>query len=102
MEELLGDIETKEEVRYDEIYNQSLLNGSAAYAEEIMESALIQHFSLPQDSLSVSLELVMENEVYQIDRVVVSLSEQAIFADPRDIIFFVNDRWNCTCTVVYD
>ena len=98
---ILGDKAEREEENYDEIYNNTLMNGSASYAQEIMENALLQHFNLPQDSLSVSVELVMENEAYQIERVVVSLGEQAIFADPRDIISFVNDRWNCTCTVVY-
>ncbi len=101
-EEILGDIGEKEEERYDEIYNNTLMDGSAKYAEEVMKSELTQQFSLPKDSLSVSVELVMENELYQIERVMVVLGEQAVFVDPRQVISFVNERWNCTCTVVYD
>ena len=47
-------------------------------------------------------ELAAENGRYEIRSITVTLRNLAIFADPHAIVDFVDERWNCPCTVIYE
>lgn len=99
----LWELETEEEsTNYDEIYNQALLSGGEKNAESIIKNNLLEAFELPSGSVDVRVDMEMKNDTCEILEVQLTIREEAIFADPRELISYVNERFSCPCVVVYD
>ena len=86
---------------YEEIYMNALANGAKENAETAIRSRICETFSLSEDSLDVTLELLCDGGKYSVQGVLVTLNNSAVFADPRDISALVNEICGCGCTVVY-
>lgn len=99
---LWGD-ETKEsETDYDEIYNQTLLQGGEKHAEMIIKNRILENFELSDDSLDVDANFVMENEEILMKDIRLTIRREGILTDPRLLTEYVNEVYSCPCTVVYD
>ncbi len=88
--------------QYEQIYESTLLSGGQSYAESVIEAQLVQRFSLPAEALTVRTTLNTEGETVILAQITVLLRDEAIFADPREITDYVNESFQCPCTVVYD
>lgn len=102
VEEWLDLPEMQETVDYDEIYNHALVSGGEKNAETAIKNRILSRFELPSDSMDIEVNFVTNKDELSLGDVRVTLRDQAIFADPREIISYVNESWNCPCTVIYD
>ena len=98
----LFESEESESVDYDEIYNQSLLNGNRENAENIIQSRIAQAFDLSYDSFEVRAMLSLKNNKYVLEEIALILHPEAIFADPKKLTEFVNESYDCPCVVIYE
>ncbi len=87
---------------YDEIYHQALLNGSADYLESTLKSEMASSFSLASESFDVEAQFVSENDTYKLDEIRITLRDSAIFADPKQMISYVNEQLECDCVIIYN
>ena len=87
---------------YDEIYNQSLQSGAKDQAKEIIISKIYQAFSLSEESASVEVLFLSENEILSLQEIRVSLHGKGVLTDPREIVSFVEETFGCPCTVLYE
>ena len=97
-----AEIEDGEEVDYVEIYNQSLMVGGEKNAEMIIKNGILSHFGISDTSLDVEVDFTMEEETVLLREVRLTVREEAILTDPRDLTDYINARYSCPCTVVYD
>ena len=98
------EIETNEE-NYDEIYDQSLQNATRNQVENIIRSKIYQRFSLSEETATVTVEFVTENEKNEkeeISEITVSLQGAGVLREPRELIAFVREEWNCSCVILYE
>ena len=91
-----------ETVNYDEIYNQSLQNGSKAQAIEIIKAKIYQELSLSEETAEVGASFLSENGILTLEEVQVTLEGKGVLCDPRDIVSLVNSEWGCPCVVLYE
>ena len=96
--------DTKEELEtdYDEIYNQSLIQGGEKNAETIVKNRILETFELSNESLDVQLDFAIEKETLRIEEIRLTIRNDAIFLDPRLLTEYVNEEYSCRCTVIYD
>lgn len=91
-----------EQSNYDEIYQNSLLNGNKTETEKNIKTRMIQELSMEASTFDVSAEIVLKNEKTDLESVTVTLRDSAIFADPRQIIEWINGVYECSCVIVYE
>ncbi len=87
---------------YDEIYNESLQNGTKKQAKELIKSKIYQEFSFSEESADVETVFLSENGILSLGEVRVLLRGQGVLTDPREIVSFVRSEWDCPCVVVYE
>ena len=87
---------------YGEIYGQALTSGGKQNLETLLREQIAQEFSIPEDSLAVSVGLVIEDGEGQVSQVRLTLRDSAVFADPRALTEYINQRLDCPCIVLYD
>ncbi len=91
-----------DEGHYEEIFGNSLLQGSKKQAQESLKSEIIKKYDLPEDSIEVRLEVSEDNGKLSIRRAAVILYGSAVFADPEEICDLINERVGCECDIVYE
>ena len=94
--------QSTEQSNYDEIYQNSLLNGNKTETEKNIKTRMIQELSIEASTFDVSAEIVLKNEKTDLESVTVTLRDSAIFADPRQIIEWINGVYGCSCVIVYE
>ncbi len=87
---------------YDEIYNQSLQSGTKSQAKKLITEKIYQAFSFSEETARVEALFLSENETISLQEIVVTLEGRGVLTDPREIVAFVREEWNCPCTVVYE
>ena len=87
---------------YNEIYNQALQSGTKAQATEVIAGRICQAFSLSEETASVEVVFVSENEILSVSEVRVTLRGEGVLTDPREIVSLVNSEWGCSCEVIYE
>ncbi len=97
---LFSGIESEE--NYEEMYGNSLTEGSLSMAEDALKSEISDNFGISSELFDVSVAFSETNEKKEISEVTVFLHSSAVLTDPRDICAYVNDRAGCNCTVIYD
>ena len=100
-EDWLEEVE-KEEINYEEIYNNALISGEEAQAAETIQNSILQTFSLPSGSLEVSVKSKSKNDTDSPLDVTVILRDEAIFADPKKILAHIEKMGDCRCVIVYE
>lgn len=101
VDRLFSSMET-ETVDYDEIYCASIRDGSERSAEIFIQQRLIEEFHLSSDALEVQVQTVSKNDKLELEQVTLILKDRTMPVDPRALISYVNETWNCACTAVYD
>jgi hypothetical protein len=96
--------ETEETVRsdYDEIYNQSLLQGGEKNAEILIKNRILEKFELSDESVDVRVNFAIENEKVRLEEICLTIRKEAVLVDPRILTEYINEAYACSCTVVYD
>ena len=89
----------QESEAYEQLYEDILLSGSERYAAETVKRNMMEHFELSDSSFDVS---VWRGEDGETALVTVTLRDEAIFADPHNIIAYIKEVYECSCTVIYD
>lgn len=89
-------------INYDEIYNISLCESGRKDAEARIKQAIQSQFHFSSESLEVQVQTELKNDNLELSGITLILKEEAIFTDPRDLIAYVDETWNCSCTVLYD
>ena len=89
-------------IDYEEIYNNALVSGGERQAEEVIHNSIVQTFSLPSDSLEISVKTKSKNESESMADVTVILHDGAIFADPQEILTHIGKMGDFRCVIVYD
>lgn len=92
----------REQIDYDEIYDNSLQSATKSQAEKMIRDQIYQRFSLSEVTASVRVDFMSENDNIALSAVVVTLRETGVFLEPREIVSFVLEQWNCPCTILYD
>ncbi|MBR2293193.1 MAG: stage III sporulation protein AF [Clostridia bacterium] len=82
---------------YEALYEDMLLSGSERYAAERLKGEIARKFNLGEDSFEVTVRGGEEKA-----SVTVTLRDAAIFADPKEIISYIQESYGCDCTVIYD
>ena len=100
-EDWLEEVE-KEEINYEEIYNNALISGEEAQAAETIQNSILQTFSLPSGSLEVSVKSKSKNDTDSPLDVTVILRDEAIFADPKKILAHIEKMGDGRCVIVYE
>ena len=92
----------EEKENYDEIYNNSLIAAGEEQAGIIIKNNILSDFSLEDDSIDVLVTFELKNDEPKIKELRLLLRDSAVFADPRELISYVEERYGCTCVIVYD
>ena len=98
----LENLAPDDEINYEEIYNNALVEGGEKQAAEAIRTSILNSFALPEDSIEVDVEFILENDEEKRSRVQILLRDKAIFADPREIISHVESMGSCQCVIVYE
>ena len=99
---LWEDLTKGEDVDYDEIYHQALIDNEVTYAEELLKNKLSEEFDLEPSSLDVEIDIVSKNGTNQPELIRIVLRDNAIFADPQKLIQYINTTQKCECVIIYD
>lgn len=91
-----------EKENYDEIYYQSLQNTAKSQVQKIIKEKIYQKFSLSEETATVTAEFVTKNENQELSEITVSLHGAGVLLEPRELISFVREEWNCPCVVLYE
>ena len=91
-----------EQQNYDEIYQNTLIQSGEAEAAKVMKNRMIQELSMKNETFDVSVEFVSKNDDIVLGNVTVLLRDSAIFTDPRQVIDWVNEVYQCPCIIVYE
>jgi hypothetical protein len=94
--------EEKEEIDYDEIYQDALLKNEIKYAEQGLKMKLCKEFSLSSEQIEIYLETVSKNGINVPEKVTVLLRGKGILSDPRTLVLWVNETVGCHCVIVYE
>ena len=88
---------------FEKIYNESLLDASGEEIANALESMLCREFGFKNDEIDVYVELCEGEDGYLPECVTVALWQSAntLFADPHDIIEYVNGLLDCRCEIIY-
>lgn len=100
--EWLDELIYYEEENYVEIYNQNLINVGEEQAAELVKHEILSRFSLSPNAIDVFVLFEVENEIAELGSVRLLLRDDGVLIDPRTLISFVEERYGCSCTVVYD
>ena len=95
---LLQNEAENETENYEEIYEKMLSEGGKSYAEEVIKGYIAKDMSLEESTFDIEIS----DDSSGVASVTVYLRDGAIFADPRKISEYVNDKFDCACVVVYD
>ena len=101
----LGELFAEEErvaLNYDEIYDYSLQNATRSQAEKIVRETIYQRFSLSEETASVRVGFVTENNKEELSEVYVSLRASGVLLDPNEVVLFVREEWDCPCVILYE
>jgi len=86
---------------YEAVFEAALRSGSATVAADALTAELAKRFDLPDGSVSAAV-ILEQGEACRVRSVRVTLFPEAIFADPTEIIAYVNDTLGCPCEIVYE
>ena len=98
MDGLLENGAEHESVNYEQIYENMLSEGGKSYAKEVIKGYIAKDLELEESTFDI--EITSDSE--GVESVTVYLRDEAIFADPKKIAEYVNDKFGCACVVVYD
>lgn len=101
----LGEILSEDEnpqMNYDEIYYHSLENATKIQAEQIIRTKIYQKFSLSEETARITANFVTENDKLEISEICVSLRGTGILSEPREVVEFVRNEWDCPCVILYE
>lgn len=101
----LGEILSEDEnpqMNYDEIYYHSLENATKIQAEQIIRTKIYQKFSLSEETARITANFVTENDKLEISEICVSLRGTGILSEPREVVAFVRNEWDCPCVILYE
>ncbi len=101
-EELWHEAVEGETEDYEKIWQEALLRGSEQEVQRELQGRLSAAMDLEEDSFSVSAQIVSKNNIFVLESVTVTLGHEAIFADPKRIISYVEELGDCRCIVVYE
>ena len=90
-----------ETMTYEEIYHQTLLHANTEEVERQIQTLLSTEFSIPIDTLAVSVELANGENTVALKNVTVAVSGIAILTDPREISGYVESVLHCPCEIIY-
>ncbi len=86
---------------YDEIYNNSLISGGEKNAEYLVKNSIIKEFDLSEDAIEVRIESELKNSTMEIRSLAVIIKEKSFPRDPREIVAYANEKYQCSCTIIY-
>ena len=87
---------------YDEIYNNSLVSGSASDAEQILEQEIRDAFLMGSGDIDVKLHIQVTDNSAQVVGVDVILIGGAVLVDPEQVRQYLLDRTGIECQIIYD
>ena len=87
---------------YEEIYKESLRQGSKSQAEELIKQKILQEFSLLSEQIDIEAKIVTQKEGLSLEEVTLLLRESTLNTDPRALADFVRHSYQCSYVVVYD
>lgn len=99
--DILNGVNGDNELKYVEIYNDSLKNAGVDNAEDTLKNDIIREFSAHYDDIDVELEVSVSSDEIYITNVRLEIHPSGALLDPHEIKKYLEDRLQCPCTVVY-
>ena len=100
--ELFSPDEMADELDYDEIYNEYLVEGNLRASEALLEGELCRHFERELGSIGVGLFCETSNEGISLTGVRITLTNGALSVDPQELKDYVLERLGLECEIVYE
>ena len=100
--ELFSPEDTAQELDYDEIYNQYLVEGNLRASEQLLSEELCKRFERENGSIDVGLSADIGGAGITLTGVVITLKNGAVSVDPQELGDYLRERLGLECEIVYE
>lgn len=95
-----GGTDMSDTEEYAKLFNYQLINSSISEAQNILNDLICQKFSIEKDDCYVEISVSNgSKEDISIEKVIVTLKDQALWKDPYAIEEYIRNMLECDCIV---
>ena len=87
---------------YENLFNNSLSEGSKAEIERLLEKNISEKFNVNTDGFDVSVSISEAEEKATVEKVVLTIYSSGILLDGNAAINYIDSILECSCVVVYE